>query len=59
MPVLDLEGRPVLYDAPLHDSPAPHEAGDEAWARYAAAVYAAEVARREREAVTVAAAPPA
>jgi hypothetical protein len=45
----------MLYDDPLHDS---REASDEAQAAYAAAVYAAAVARREREAVTVAAAAP-
>jgi hypothetical protein len=39
---------PVLYDDPLYDRPAPHEADE--W--FAAAVYAAAVRRREREADT-------
>lgn len=41
---------PMLHDAPLHEYPAWHEAGDEAWAAYGAVVYAAAVARRERDA---------
>lgn len=40
----------MLYDDPLHD-----EGSDEAQAAFAAAVYAAAVARREREAGTAAA----
>jgi hypothetical protein len=38
-----------------YETPAPREVADEAWAGYAVAVYAAQVARREREASTAAA----
>jgi hypothetical protein len=39
----------MLHDPPVHEN-AWHDGDDEAWAAYAAAVYAAAVARREREA---------
>jgi hypothetical protein len=45
----------MLLDPPLHEYPAWHEAGDETQAGYFAAVYAAAVARRERDASPVAA----
>jgi hypothetical protein len=40
----------MFHDSPLYESRAWNEGDDEAWADYAAAVYAAAVARREREA---------
>ena len=48
----------MLIDLSLNESRAWHEASDEAWARYAAAVYAAAVARRERDAGAAAASRP-
>ena len=45
----------MLYDDPLHEN----RASDEVQAGFAAAVYAAAVARRESEAGAVAAATPA
>ena len=45
----------MLIDVSLTEGRAWHEASDEAWAGYAAAVYAAAVERREHDAATVAA----
>jgi hypothetical protein len=44
----------MLHDSPVHESSAWHDGDDEAWADYAAAVYAAAVARRERDAAAAA-----